>query len=215
MKKLNGFSTGSVFLALAIGFLLTSVASAQHISGLTLQKSCPVIADPGSTFQCTFTVLNNDPEHGVFSLSVVNEVPFPAGTTSAVDCIRFGEPTTVLGPAGTESDTCSGGFTETAPANCQSVNSFLVDQIRATGIDEGTSITVNGSASVAVVIVPCTPTPAPPTNTPTPVPPTNTPTPTPTPTITPTPTHGAPPLPTQAPPHAGRPTPKPTKTPKP
>lgn len=194
-------------LALAALFLASARAPGQHVVGLTVVKNCPVFAAPGSVFQCTFSVQNHDSEHGVFNLSVVNEVPYPAGTTSAVDCVRFDEPTTVLGPAGTESDTCSGGLTETAPA-CQSVDSFFVDQIRATGLDEGTSQAVNGSTTAAVLIPACTPTPAPPTNTPT-----NTPTP--TPTITPTPTNGPPPLPTQAPPHAGRPTPKPTKTPKP
>jgi hypothetical protein len=219
MRSFTAASIRFAVLSLAALVLTSARAPGQHVVGLTVVKNCPVFAAPGSVFQCTFTVQNVDPDHGVFNLSVVNEVPYPAGTTSAVDRIRFDEPTTVLGPAGTESDTCSGGLTETAPA-CQSVDSFFVDQIRATGLDEGTSQAVNGSTVAAVFIQACTPTPAPPTNTPTntptPVPPTNTPTntPTPTPTMTPTPTSG-PPLPTRVPTHAGRPTPKPTKTPRP
>ena len=208
MKKLNGFSTGSVLLASAVGLLLTSFASAQHQTGMTVLKSCPVNAAAGSTFQCTFSIRNEDRDHGIINLSVTNTVPYPGGTTSAVSCEQSGIPVTTLGPRDSATDTCSGVASETAPA-CGSTDTMLQDEIRASGFDEGIpTLPVNGSTIVAVVILACTPTPAPPTATPTP-------TVTPTPTITPTPTHGAPPLPTQAPPQAGRPTPKPTKTPKP
>ena len=204
MKKRNGLSTGYLLLASSLFFLSASAIAQVHVTGMAITKTCPVYAVAGSAFQCTFTIQNQDVDHGIINLSVTNTVPDPGGTTSAVSCLQEGVPVTTLGPIGSATDTCAGSASETAPA-CGSTETMLVDRIRASGFDEGIpALPVNGEAAAAVLILACTPTP-------TPAPPTNTP----TPTVTPTPTHGPPPLPTQVPPHAGRPTPKPTKTPKP
>ena len=211
MKKRSGFSTGSLLLASAVGFLFTSLAGAQHLTGMTIFKTCPATAVGDSAFVCTFTVQNQDLEHGIINLSFTNTVPYPGGTTTGLFCLQAGVSVTTLGPRDSATDTCSGVAPETAPP-CQSADFLLTDLIAVIGEDAGIpGLPVQGQAANAVLILACTatPTPAPPTATPTP-------------TVTPTPTAGppplptqVPPLPTQVPPHAGRPTPKPTKTPKP
>jgi hypothetical protein len=190
---------GRSVLPLAIGFLLASSASAQHVTGLAVQKSCPAQVAPSTAFQCTFSIQNLDPQHGVITLAVTNTVPFPGGTTSPASCTQGGNPVTALGVNGTPTDTCTGVVDETSPP-CTSTTINFVDQVSASGEDAGIAgLPVTGSASNSTQILACTPTPTPtdtPTNTPTNTPTTvDTPTPTNTPTDTPTntPTATAPP----------------------
>ena len=228
MQKRNTSSVGRVLSGLAAGILASSVgfAGSGHFNGLSVIKTCPAFVAPGSVFQCTFSVQNFDDQHGVVSLSTQNTVPYPGGSTSATLCTQGGLPVTILGTFGSDSDTCTGSVTETAPA-CGAGDAFFADRVRADGQDEGTGEFVNGTGSSAVLVQACTPTPGPPTNTPTPIPtdtptpaltdtPTHTPTDTPTPTTTPTPTATYTRTP-GPPPFAGTPlprTPRATKTPK-
>jgi hypothetical protein len=182
-------------LLLALVFLLSPVAlfGQAHTTGLAVTKSCPPTADPGTSIPCTFSITNQDTQHGVITLAVTNQVPLPGGPITPVDCTQGGSPVTTLGVNGTATDTCTGAATETAPA-CTGSSQFFTDQISATGEDEGvTGLPVSGAASNSVLIPACTPTPTP-TNTPTPTP-TNTPTTvdTSTPTNTPTTSQAPPP----------------------
>ena len=199
---------GRIAIPLAIGFLASSPMLAQgHTTGLTVTKTCPGTAAPGSTFNCTFSVQNADVQHGVINMTFTNTVPFPGGTPTSTTCLQGGVAVTSLGVNGSGTDTCGGTVTETAPG-CTATNVFLVDQVNATGSDAGVpGLPVQGSASGAVLIAACTPTPTAtftPTFTPTATPttiftgtPTNTPTETPTntPTFTP-PASAPPPVPT-------------------
>jgi hypothetical protein len=183
---------------LAPGLLLAAVLfgspdslPGQQVTGFNLLKTCPTTpVAPNSTFTCTYS-LTNQGTNGVNNLVVTNQVPFPGGPVTPIDCLQSGSPVASLGASGTPTDTCTGSMQETAPP-CGQATIFLVDEVRATGNDAVvTTLVVSGSATNAVVIQACTPTPTP-TNTPV-----NTPTNTPpnTPTNTPV-TTAPPPVPT-------------------
>ena len=191
---------------IAPGFLLAVVflgspdsLLGQHVTGFLLDKTCPSApVAPGSTFNCTYTLTNQDTQHGVINLAVTNQAPFPGGPVVSIACTQAGSPVTTLGVNGTPTDTCTGSAQETAPG-CAATDTFFNDLVSASGEDAGVAgLTISGSASNAVVILACTPTPTPtntPTNTPTGTPPpTNTPTN--TPTFTPPPNTPPPPVPT-------------------
>jgi hypothetical protein len=170
-------------LLLAIVFLLApQTMFGQHVTGFILDKTCPSVpVAPGSTFNCTYTLTNQDTLHGVISLVVTNQAPFPGGPIAPIDCTQGGVAVTSLGVNGTLTDTCTGSAQETAPG-CGSTNTFFNDEIAATGEDAGIAgLPISASATNAVVILACTPTP---TNTPINTP-TNTPINSPTPTNTP------------------------------
>ncbi len=143
---------------------------------LAMTKTCPLVEPPGVSFQCTFTVQNQDPENTVIDLAVTNTVPFPGGTPVPVPCqFPIGTPVTTLQPFGTAGDTCSGVVEETAP-DCPSEPTLLTDLIAATGLNTnsgGEPIPVSGAVNNSVQITDCPP--PTPTSTPTSTP-TNTPT---------------------------------------
>src|SRR5262249_60325788 len=51
------------------------------VTGLSLSKTCPGPAPvpPGSSFQCTFSIGNQDPVNQVINLAVTNQVPCTGG----------------------------------------------------------------------------------------------------------------------------------------
>jgi hypothetical protein len=175
-------------LLLAIVFLLApQTMFGQHITGLNTQKACPTFVSPGATFDCTYSIQNQDLQHGVANLAVTNQVPSPGGPVVPIDCLQGGSPVTSLGVNGTPTDTCTGTLSEIAPP-CGSTDLQFIDQISATGTDAGVpALNVSGTATNGPVILACTPTPTP-TNTPV-----NTPTNTPVNTPTNTPPQVAPP----------------------
>ena len=122
----------AVFAALA---LAPSIARA-GIVGVLVTKSCPADLVPsGTTFQCTFSVQNPDPDRVINTLLVTNTVPFPGGVTSTVPCSMGGVEVTALAKFGSGSDTCTGAVDETAPV-CSGTDIFFTDQIVVTGIME-------------------------------------------------------------------------------
>ncbi len=174
-------SLGPALLVAIVFLLAPQPMFGQHVTGFILDKTCPSLpVAPGSTFDCTYTLTNQDNQHGVNNLAVTNQAPFPGGPVVPIDCLQAGSPVTSLGVNGTLTDTCTGSATETAPG-CGATNIFFADEISADGVDAGVpGLPISASATNAVLILACTPTPTP-TNTPT-----NTPIDTPTPTNTPT-----------------------------
>jgi hypothetical protein len=143
---------------------------AQFIHALSIEKACPGPdpVPPGTMFQCTFSVQNQDPDNSVNTLAVTNTVPFPGGVTTAVPCNQDGVAVTVLGPLGSPTDTCTGAVNETAPACSGGTDFPFADQITVTGIDEnncptctGTPAPVSGSVT-GVVLIDCCPPDIPP-----------------------------------------------------
>jgi hypothetical protein len=127
--------------------------------GVAITKTCPAAPIPsGTTFQCTFTVQNQDSSNFIDSLVVTNTVPFPGGVTTAADCNQGGVPVTELAPLGSAADTCTGAVDETAPF-CSGTNILFSDQIVVTGIKNvsGTPIPVSGSVVNAVLVDCCPP----------------------------------------------------------
>ena len=124
-----------------------------HVTGFNMTKTCPISVASGASFQCTFTVENNDDQHGVSNLAVANTVPYPGGSTTPVACLRNGNPVTSLGVAGTATDSCAGSIDETAPVSCSGTVNY-VDQVSASGTDAGTGVLVNASATNAVPVQP-------------------------------------------------------------
>ena len=157
---------------------------------LVMTKTCPSVEPPGASFQCTFTIQNQDPDNTVIDLAVTNTVPFPGGTPVPAPCeFPTGTPVTTLQPFGTPGDTCIGVIVETAPDCSPTGLNLLADLVAATGFNTnsgGEPIPVSGVVNNSVQILDCPPTP---TNTPTSTP-TNTPTNTPTSTPTNTPAVG-------------------------
>ena len=181
-------SLGPAFFLALVLLLSPVVLFGQVTIGLAVTKTCPTTASPGGSITCTFSVTNQNAVNGVNNLTVTNQVPFPAGPITAVQCLQGGNPVTTLGTNGSATAACTGSVLETAPA-CGGSNIFFTDQIAASGQDAGNPLLIaSGAATNAVLILACTPTPTP-TNTPV-----NTPTDTPTNTPTNTPVQGVPPV---------------------
>ena len=126
---------GRAIVVIAALGLAPATARAGDV-GVAITKSCPADLVPsGTTFQCTFTVQNQDSSHFVNTLVVTNTVPFPGGVTTAVDCNQGGVPVTALAPFFTAGDTCTGTVDETAPF-CSGTDFFFADQIVVTGFIE-------------------------------------------------------------------------------
>jgi hypothetical protein len=134
---------GRAIVLIAALALVPATARAGFV-GAIVTKSCPVTRPSGSTFQCTFTVQNADPDNSVNTLAVTNTVPFPGGVTTAVACNQGGVAVTELGPLGSPTDTCTGAVDETAPF-CSGTDIVFVDQITVTGIDENNCPTCSGT----------------------------------------------------------------------
>jgi hypothetical protein len=153
-----------IFISLMV-LTIQNVAQAQIKFELAITKTCPGPAPvpPGTMFQCTFTVQSQDPDSSVIDLAVTSTVPFPGGVTTTVPCNQLGVAVTVLGPAGTATNTCTGAVNETAPA-CGETDIFFFDQIAVTGIDQnncptctGTPVPLSASGVGAVLIAACCP----------------------------------------------------------
>jgi len=147
-----------IFISLMI-LTTQNVAQAQTNFGVAIAKTCPGPAPvpPGTVFQCTFSVQNQDPENNVIDLAITNTAPFPGGSPIPVACKQAGFAVTTLGPLGTVTDTCTGAVFETAPA-CGRTDFFFFDRVEATGIDVnggGTPIPVSGSVVNSVLISAC------------------------------------------------------------
>jgi Dictyostelium (slime mold) repeat len=131
------------FLAVAVLVLGATTALAQHTTGFNMTKTCPTVVQSGASFQCTVTLANNDIDHGVLNLVVTNQVPFPGGPTTNLDCRQPFDPTdctagtvvTTLGQAGSPTASCGACIPETAPINCTAGNISFVDEVRAAGTD--------------------------------------------------------------------------------
>jgi Dictyostelium (slime mold) repeat len=130
-------------VAVAVLLLGATTAQAQHTTGFNMTKTCPTVVASGESFQCTVTLANNDVDHGVINLVVTNQVPFPGGPTTTLDCRQPFDPTdctagvvvTTLGPAGSLTAACGSCIPETAPINCSASNVSFVDEVRAVGTD--------------------------------------------------------------------------------
>jgi hypothetical protein len=137
-------------IAVAILILGTTTAQAgvSHTTGFNMAKTCPTTVASGAVFFCSVTIANRDDQHGVINLTLTNQVPFPAGPITNLDCRQpfdaaecgtKGGPTgtivTELGPAGSPDAGCGACIEETAPFNCNSTNSSFVDEVRASGTD--------------------------------------------------------------------------------
>ena len=175
--------------------LLVAKSAGAGTTGLAVTKTCPNTALQGDSVMCTVTVQNLDPAHGVSSLTVHNQVPFPGGSTVALSCDA-----TSLSANGSLGDTTTCSAPETLNATCPAGSTITeVDRVMANATDQG--VDVEGSVTNGIEVTCNTPTPTDtpaPTNTPTDTPPpTNTPTITPTRTITNTPPPTATPTNTQ------------------
>ena len=161
-------------------FLFAASQAAFAVSGLSVSKTCDTPVAVGATINCSFQVNNDEPSGGfpTRSFVVTNTVPFPGGTTTALDCRigGVGPPIDILGPE----QSCIGTFTETAPS-C-SAGTFD-DRLEAHGTQNSVFVQDVTDFGVTLTGTTCTPTPTP-TNTPTPSS-TSTRTPTPTPTTPP------------------------------
>jgi hypothetical protein len=120
--------------AIVLAAILLAPATARAgFVGVLVTKSCPAApVTSGTTFQCTFSVQNTDPNHGVNTLVVTNTVPYPGGVTTTVPCNQGGFEVNALAPLGALGDTCTGVVEETAPF-CSGADIFFSDQIVVTG----------------------------------------------------------------------------------
>jgi slime mold repeat-containing protein len=151
--------TGLFLIVLgALALAPAGVFAQVHTTGLPVTKSCPPTADPGTQYNCTFTVNNADDQHGVINLLVQDTNPFPGGTPVTIDCLQGGLAVTTLGAAGSGTESCGGTIPETAPFNCSGTNAFNQDQVAATGNDADTGqfagLPVSGSATNNTLIPP-------------------------------------------------------------
>jgi hypothetical protein len=151
--------------AIVLAAILHAPATARAgFVGVLVTKSCPAApVTSGTTFQCTFSVQNTDPNHGVNTLVVTNTVPCSdpptctGGVTTTVPCNQGGVEVTALAPLGFAADTCTGAVEETAPF-CSGTDIFFTDQIVVTGIIEIPDAPIPFSNSVVNgVMVNCCP----------------------------------------------------------
>src|SRR5262245_52622199 len=143
-------------LTLALPLALVAHVSAQ-VRGLGSTKTCPPTVTGGSTFQCTFTMQNLDAANSVTGLTVSNRIPDPISIlgnectgettgTTPVPCLQppnTGVPVTVLGPAGSPTDTCGNTINETAPPCSGAGNCNMTDRVTGVGDDTGVSVSAN------------------------------------------------------------------------
>lgn len=164
-----------IFISLMI-LTAQNVAQAQSIFGAAITKACPGPAPvpPGTVFQCTFVIQNQDINNNVIDLLVTDTVPFPGGSPFSVACFLLdptsglptGSPVTTLAPLGTidpatgiHTDTCGGTVSQTAPA-CGATDLLFSDRVDFTGVDVnggGTPVPVSGNSVSAVLIAACCP----------------------------------------------------------
>jgi Ice-binding-like len=140
--------------------------------GMGSTKTCPPAPlTGGSTFQCTFTMVNLDTANPVTAFTVHDDIPDPLasspcpGTVSSstpVPCFLFNPATglydgiqvTTLNARGTAGDTCGGTLDETAPP-CGGADCSFTDRVFGTGTDTGTI--VNSDTGGSVTVLACTP----------------------------------------------------------
>jgi cysteine-rich repeat protein len=154
---------------LILGALSLAAAPAlaqTHTTGIAVTKGCPIRADNGTMVQCTTTLENQDPQHGVLNLAPTNTVPFPGGSTSAIS----GCASTLAAKDGTPDsgpDFTSCTFDElvsVAQCNLGVFNNSVTDQVSATGNDADPTplasggfggLPVSGSATTTVFVNCC------------------------------------------------------------
>jgi Dictyostelium (slime mold) repeat len=140
------------FLAVAVLVLgATTALAADHTTGFNMTKTCPTVVASGASFLCSVTLANNDIDHGVKNLVVTNQVPFPGGPTTTLDCRQpfggtadctAGSVVTTLGASTSNTASCGACIPETAPINCSAGNVSFVDEVRATGTDDADCLSV-------------------------------------------------------------------------
>ena len=150
-------------LGLALVFTVLSLTStqalAQHVNGLSVTKTvAPNSAPQGTLVTVTITVENNDIDHGVKTIAVTNQAPFPGGPVTTINsCATTLAANDGVPGSGPDFFTCS--FQERLPITCSATNSSVVDEVRVTGLDDapGTdfdNLPVSGSASNSVTATP-------------------------------------------------------------
>jgi hypothetical protein len=150
-------------LAVAVLVVGAGAALAQHTTGVNITKTCPVFVNQGDTYNCTYSLQNQDPDHGVINLVVFDSHPpvaCPATQLTAcagevqVACAG-GLTATTLAAKNLAGDTCGGNLPDfTAPITCVTTDSETdVDNVRAGGNDAGiTALIITGSTQNGPVI---------------------------------------------------------------
>ena len=117
-------------LGLIVAVLVMSAGAAlaqTHVTGVNIQKSCPFFVNQGEAYTCTFSLQNNDVDHGVINMHVFeSHPPVACGFNQMTACAGEIEVTCTggidansLGKKGDPTDTCTGSLPEfTAPITC-------------------------------------------------------------------------------------------------
>ncbi len=155
----------TLVLIVAVLVLGAGAALAQtHPVGVNIQKICPFFVNQGETYQCSFSLQNNDTSHGIINLHVFeSHPPVTCATNQMTPCTGEIEVACVGGPTanslatnGTAGDTCTGTLPDfTAPITCSTdPNGFQdTDRIRSTGNDAGIpALAATGSADNGPVV---------------------------------------------------------------
>jgi hypothetical protein len=121
----------------------------QHVTGLALTKSCPSTANQGDTVECTVTVENQDPDHGVLNLVITNQVPFPGGSITQVSgCAAVLAAHDITNGSGPDFTSCT--FNETLDLACSGVSIAVVDQVQVEGVDADPILLPDGFGGLPV-----------------------------------------------------------------
>jgi hypothetical protein len=149
-------------LSFALLFGITLFANAPSAfaqTGLAVTKNVvPNSAPQGTTVTATFTIENQDPLHGVDTITVTNQIPFPGGAiTPVVGCATSLTASDGVPGSGTDFTTCS--IQETIPITCSTQNEFVTDQVDVNGLvnapgDILDNLPVRGVTTFAVLATP-------------------------------------------------------------
>ena len=155
----------TLVLIVAVLVLGAGAALAQtHPVGVNIQKICPFFVNQGETYQCTFSLQNNDTSHGIINLHVFeSHPPVVCAVNQMTPCTGEVEVACVGGPTanslatnGTAGDTCTGTLPDfTAPITCSTDPAGFqdTDRIRSTGNDAGIpALAATGSADNGPVV---------------------------------------------------------------
>ena len=152
----------TLVLSVAVLVIGSGAALAQHITGVNIQKNCPFFVDQGAAYTCTFSLQNNDVDHGVINMHVFeSHPPVACGFNQMTPCVGEVEVTCTGGPTvnslaakNTAGDTCTGTLPEiTAPITCSTDDFQDIDRIRSTGNDAGQpALSATGSTDNGPVV---------------------------------------------------------------
>jgi hypothetical protein len=153
----------TLILAVAVLVVGAGVAMAQHTTGVQITKTCPVFVNQGDTYNCTYSLQNQDVDHGVINLAVFDSHPpvacpstqFTACAGEVQVACSGGLTATTLAAKNLAGDTCTGNLPDfTAPITCVTTDSETdVDNVRAVGNDTGVpALVITGSTQNGPVI---------------------------------------------------------------